>query len=173
MSREVGRPASRASTSWLAAQIRMSASQMVARPCSGTSSTEIRVSPIRKSIGAIRRDLARLKKGQDMRSCASRGAGLAGTERNRSSCVRSIRVTAEDDGRRGTASALRLHVEPLGGKADPGARIGGRAPSAKFRPGVERVDRIDDAAAQLVEIGAGPVAAMLFEGARGTTRSEE
>src|SRR3546814_1818726 len=68
-----------------------------------------------------------------MRSCASRGAGLAGTERNRSSCVRSIRVTAEDDGRRGTASALRLHVEPLGGKADPGARIGGRAPSAKFR----------------------------------------
>src|SRR3546814_8957077 len=33
----------------------------------------------------------------------------------------------------------------------------------------ERVDRIDDAAAQLVEIGAGPVAAMLFEGARGKT----
>src|SRR3546814_4688256 len=95
---------------------------MVAMPCSGTASTEIRFSPMRKSIGAIRRDLARLKKGQDMRSCASRGAGLAGTERNRSSCVRSIRVTAEDDGRRGTASALRLHVEPLGGKADPGDR---------------------------------------------------
>jgi hypothetical protein len=32
MSREVRKPASRASTIWLAAQIRMSASQMVAMP---------------------------------------------------------------------------------------------------------------------------------------------
>src|SRR3546814_18048026 len=64
----------------------MSASQMVAMPCSATASTEIHVAPIEKSIGAERRDLARRKMGQDIRSCALRAAMSTGIEENRSSC---------------------------------------------------------------------------------------
>ena len=61
--RDVRRPASRASTIWLAAQISTSASQMVAMPCSGTASTRMAISFIRKSIGVVRCVLARLKNG--------------------------------------------------------------------------------------------------------------
>ena len=63
MRREVGAPRSRASTIWLAAQMRTSASQMVASPCSGTASTRIVTAPERKSIGLRRLDLASEKKG--------------------------------------------------------------------------------------------------------------
>jgi hypothetical protein len=52
--RDVRKPLSRASTIWLAAQIRMSASQIVAMPCSGTASTRMAISPVRKSIGSTR-----------------------------------------------------------------------------------------------------------------------
>jgi len=61
--REVRSPASRASTRWLATQMSTSASQIVAMPCSGTASTRIVTPPMRKSIGVVRRDLMRLKKG--------------------------------------------------------------------------------------------------------------
>ena len=61
--RDVRSPASRALTIWLAAQIRISASQIVAMPCSGIASTPIVTSPARKSIGVMRLDLAREKNG--------------------------------------------------------------------------------------------------------------
>src|SRR3546814_17510779 len=56
--REVVKPASFASTIWLAAQIRMSAFQIVAMPCSAVPSTRMAILPLRKSIGAMRRDFA-------------------------------------------------------------------------------------------------------------------
>ncbi|MOA44215.1 hypothetical protein D3C78_1664540 [compost metagenome] len=48
---------------WLAAQMRMSASQIVAMPCSAVPSTRIVTSPERKSIGVVRLDLASEKNG--------------------------------------------------------------------------------------------------------------
>ncbi len=60
--------------------------QMVAMPCSGVASTRIDTSPMRKSIGWMRGVFDRLKKGQDIRSCASRGAMRPGKARNKSSC---------------------------------------------------------------------------------------
>ena len=63
MRREVGRPASRACTSWLVVQMRTSASQMLAMPCSIVPSTCTRTSPDLKAIGAMRFDLASEKKG--------------------------------------------------------------------------------------------------------------
>lgn len=62
------------STSWLAAQFRISASHIVAMPCSSMPSTRTVTVPVRKSIGTVRRDLAREKNGCFIRSCASRGA---------------------------------------------------------------------------------------------------
>src|SRR3546814_879262 len=95
MRREVGSPASCASTIWLAAQIRISASQMVAIPCSGVASTWIETSPMRNRIGATRLLLASEKKGQLIRSWASRGAISPAIGRNRSSCreVKPLAVT--------------------------------------------------------------------------------
>src|SRR3546814_10250275 len=58
-------PASRASTIWLAAQIRMSASQIVAMPCSCVPSTRMVMLPLRKSIGAVRRDFASEKRSEE------------------------------------------------------------------------------------------------------------
>src|ERR1700721_1088786 len=59
--RDVFRPASRASTICEAAQIRTSASQIVAMPCSGTASTRMVTNPARKSIGVTRLDFAKEK----------------------------------------------------------------------------------------------------------------
>jgi hypothetical protein len=61
--REVRKPVSRAWTICEAAQIRTSASQMVAMPCSGTASTRMAIEPALKSIGARRFDLASEKNG--------------------------------------------------------------------------------------------------------------
>ena len=57
-SRDVGMPASRASTSWVAAQIRISASHTVAMPCWAEPSTRTVTPPERKSIGTVRFDFA-------------------------------------------------------------------------------------------------------------------
>jgi hypothetical protein len=61
--REVLRPASRALTICEAAQIRTSASQMVAMPCSDAATTRIETAPARKSIGSRRFDFASEKNG--------------------------------------------------------------------------------------------------------------
>ena len=63
ISRDGWSPTSRASTICEAAQMRMSASHIVAMPCSGTASTRILTEPALKSIGASRFDLAREKNG--------------------------------------------------------------------------------------------------------------
>ena len=63
MSRDERSPASRASTIWLAAQIRMSASHIVARPCSAVPSTRTVTLLVRKSIGTVRLVLASEKNG--------------------------------------------------------------------------------------------------------------
>ncbi|MNT85920.1 hypothetical protein D3C72_2261450 [compost metagenome] len=61
--RDGDRPASRAATIWLAAQISTSASQIVAMPCSRVPSTRT-VTPLDwKSIGVVRRDLPSEKNG--------------------------------------------------------------------------------------------------------------
>src|SRR3546814_18159250 len=74
MRREVGRPASRACIHCDAAQISTSASQIVAMPCAAVPSTRTVTPPLRKSIGAVRRDLPRAKNGQVIKYCATRGA---------------------------------------------------------------------------------------------------
>ncbi|MNH47555.1 hypothetical protein D3C79_1108520 [compost metagenome] len=48
---------------WLAAQIRMSASQIVAMPCLVAPSTRMLTSPLRKAMGVVRLDLASEKNG--------------------------------------------------------------------------------------------------------------
>src|SRR3546814_16365147 len=57
-------PASRASTICEAAQIKTSASHIVAMPCSCVPSTRMVMLPLRKSIGAVRRDFASEKNGK-------------------------------------------------------------------------------------------------------------
>ena len=61
-------PASRASTICEAAQIRTSASHIVAMPCSAVPSTRMVMFPLRKSIGAVRRDFANEKNGKAIKS---------------------------------------------------------------------------------------------------------
>src|SRR3546814_8585135 len=60
-------PASRASTICEAAQIKTSASHIVAMPCSCVPSTRMVMLPLRKSIGAVRRDFASEKNGKAIR----------------------------------------------------------------------------------------------------------
>ena len=72
------RPRQRASTIWLAAQISTSASQIVAMPCSGTASTRMAISFIRKSIGVVRWVLARLKNGISHEILRVSGGQIAG-----------------------------------------------------------------------------------------------
>jgi hypothetical protein len=111
---------------------------MVAMPCSAVASTRIETSPIRKSIGRTRFDLARLKKGQAIRSCASRAAMSPPALTNRSSCAGSAGKV--DRRRMGSASAphrRRIAVEPLGGMDHALAGIAGRTAQAEFGPGVE------------------------------------
>jgi hypothetical protein len=63
ISREERRPASRASMIWLAAQIKISASQIVAMPCSIVPSTRTVTLRVRKSMGVVRLLLESEKKG--------------------------------------------------------------------------------------------------------------
>src|SRR3546814_2208300 len=58
-------PASRASTICEAAQIKTSASHIVAMPCSCVPSTRMVMLPLRKSIGAVRRDFASEKRSEE------------------------------------------------------------------------------------------------------------
>src|SRR2546427_5928920 len=63
----------------------MSASQIVAMPCSCVPSTRIVMPLARKSIGAVRRDFASEKNGKAIKSWLSRGAMSPGKARDRKS----------------------------------------------------------------------------------------
>src|SRR3546814_15344783 len=90
---------------------------MVAIPCSGVASTWIETSPMRNRIGATRLLLASEKKGQLIRSWASRGAISPAIGRNRSSC-REVKPLAVTDYRQRPAFAGRLVVAMPGPGSD-------------------------------------------------------
>src|SRR5690606_3375655 len=103
-----------------------------------------------------------------MRSCASRGANSPGSARNRSSCPRSedwrSRGGIGGASRSAGATLGRSRLVPLG-RQYAAARIGGGGDGPAVGPGLEVVDRIDDAPAELAIGGTGSVGTVLFEGA--------
>src|SRR3546814_21060008 len=70
-------------------------------PCAAVPSTRTVTPPLRKSLGAVRRDLPRAKNGQVIKSCASRGAKSPGKARNRTNGARAD-------------SAATAHAQPTG-----------------------------------------------------------
>src|SRR3546814_1848145 len=98
-----------------------------------------------------------------MRSVASRGARSPGSARNRSSCSRSDvgrgragMVEAVGRSAAGsTGEGRRQDVVALGGKDGAAAGIGRGVLGAEIGPGLEVLDGIDDAAAELAIGGAG------------------
>src|SRR3546814_5076632 len=65
-------------------------------PCAAVPSTRTVTPPLRKSIGAVRRDLPRAKNGQVIKSCASRGAQSPGKARNRTNGARADSARSEE-----------------------------------------------------------------------------
>src|SRR3546814_1438496 len=110
-----------------------------------------------------------------MRSWASRGARSPGSARNRSRCSRSDvgrgragMVEAVGRSAAGsTGEGRRQDVVALGGKDGAAAGIGRGVLGAEIGPGLEVLDGIDDAAAELAIGGAGSVGAVLLKRAAG------
>src|SRR3546814_2465507 len=110
-----------------------------------------------------------------MRSWGSRGARSPGSARNRSSCSRSDvgrgragMVEAVGRSAAGsTGEGRRQDVVALGGKDGAAAGIGRGVLGAEIGPGLEVLDGIDDAAAELAIGGAGSVGAVLLKRAAG------
>jgi hypothetical protein len=170
ISRDGRKPASRASTIWLAAQIRMSASQIVAMPCSCVPSTRIVTPLARKSIGATRRDFASEKNGKAIKSWLSRGAMSPGKARNRSSCSRSGTGRCRD-GSAGLDMAKATRAQAISAHGCPpnaARRIRDRmcSRSCVRGPGIEVGHGVHDAAAELAELGAAAEHALFLQRAR-------
>ena len=153
------RPASRALTICEAAQISTSASQMVAMPCSGTASTPL-VDRSRSEID--RRQALRLgerEKGIGHQVLRIPRGKVARGGRGRDGVVRDQRLACDAHlGQARTSAPLLAGVGnrrglALGRQHSPDARIGGRVLSAKVRPRLEIIERVDDAAADLPVLG--------------------
>ena len=108
-----------------------------------------------------------------MRSCASRGARSPGSARNSSSCSRSERVRWRADMRLTFSGAPGRRVRDVGGVwrlagstvPTPGSEVDALAP--RIDPGLQVLDAIDDAAAELRIARPGAVDAVLLERADG------
>src|SRR5579885_2060589 len=100
-----------------------------------------------------------------MRSWASRGARSPGSARKRSSCSRS--PLRRDGGMRRLSTAVPAGLQWGGAVAlrrqHGAARVGRRGDGAAIGPGLEIVERVDDAPAELAISGARAVGAMLLE----------
>ena len=115
-----------------------------------------------------------------MRSCASRGARSPGSARNRSSCSCAALLSMPRKAR--PCSTWASAPRPagigqgdggvaLGGEDGSDAGIGGRILGADIGPGLEVVERIDDAAADLAVLRTRAVGAVLLQ--RATGQAEE
>src|SRR5689334_6080685 len=101
-----------------------------------------------------------------MRSCASRGARSPGSARKSSSCSRSLRLrwrmglTGSAARLAGWSDGRRLALRRQHG---PDARVGSRSLGAAIDPGLQILQAVDDAAAELRIARTRAVDAMLLK----------
>ena len=152
-----------ASTSWLAAQMSTSASQMVAMPCSGTAWT---LSPGIAGLIEDRRDAPGLGEGEERALHKVALVARAGVARGDDERVELAAFADSYGAARGHRRCLASAGRVAGGAGLDVARIRRRAASRLVRPGLEIVNRIDDTAAELAEGRTASVAAIFFQCAR-------